>query len=122
MNKENDLQNQLLAEHSQYNISSEEESNEANEKGNPFGARIFITFIWIQGIRSDWNILYVPNEQQIYCANGENKSYDALRFRCYVKDKLSTAVIEMNYFTGEMKELRKQVNENQYINSWSEII
>lgn len=74
MDEEIDLQNQLLAEFSQYEINSEDESNEEKRNQNKFGALIFITFIWIQGIRSNSNLMYVPNEQQIYCSNGENKS------------------------------------------------
>lgn len=83
---EEELQSQLLAEFRDYKLNSENETGEKdqeNKKSGKFGALILISFIWIQGIRSDSNLIYVPREQQIYCGNGENKSYDALRFRCY---------------------------------------
>lgn len=87
MDEEINLQNQLLAEYSQYKKKRHE---------NKFGALIFITFIWIQGIRSNSNLMYVPHEQQMYCSNGENKSYDALRFRCYVSNCQAKVYLRKN--------------------------
>lgn len=96
MDEENNLQKQLLAEYSQCHINSEDESDEESRKENKFGALIFVAFIWIQGIRSNSNLMYVPNEQQIYCSNGENKSYDALRFRCYVSNCQAKIYLKKN--------------------------
>lgn len=86
---EEELQTQLLSEFGDYESESNESESEYVSKKSivkKLGALVLVTFIWIQGIRSNSNLIYVPKEEQIYCCNGENKSYDAFRFRCYVKN------------------------------------
>lgn len=85
---EAELQKQLLSEFKDYESEHEVDENSTNGNKtetyeNKFRALVLISFIWIQGLRSNSNLMYVPDEQQMYCANGENRSYDALRFRCY---------------------------------------
>lgn len=62
------LQEDLLAEFSNYNYSE----HKVTEKSRH-----------IQAFRCDSNVLYVPEQQQMYCVNGFNKTLNALRFRCY---------------------------------------
>lgn len=73
------LQEELLAEFSNYNYSE----HKVTEKSRHIGGFILISFIWIQAFRCDSNVLYVPEQQQMYCVNGFNKTLNALRFRCY---------------------------------------
>lgn len=90
---EKQLQAELLQEFQTYEIEDDEKPEDENDdilseesrdsQSHPFAAYILITFLWIHGFRSNSNLIYVPNEQQIYCGNGENKKLDAIRFRCY---------------------------------------
>lgn len=90
---EKELQAELLEEFQSYDIENSGkkvgngEDNEKNEsesdESNHLTAFIIITVLWIQGMRANSNLIYVPDEQQIYCGNGENKAQDAIRFRCY---------------------------------------
>lgn len=87
MNEE-ELKNQLLSEFHDYSSGNEDDEIDQDDESslNKIGALLLISFIWIQGIRSNSNLMYVPHERQIYCANGENKSYEAIRFRCYANN------------------------------------
>lgn len=79
---EEELQKQLLSEFQDYSRENEDEGkNESYKSSKAIGAFILISFIWIQGVRSNSNLIYVPSEQHIYAANGENKTYDAIPFR-----------------------------------------
>lgn len=126
---EEELQKQLLSEFQDYSCENEDEGKKENlEIGKAIGAFILISFIWIKGIRSNSNLIYVPNEQQIYAANGENKTYDAIRFRCYVENcqckvylrKDGTAVCEAN-LTHRHESMYAKYREMECINAMKNI-
>lgn len=77
------LQAQLLAEYDGYESESSGHDQNYDNENNQIGSFILLNFIWIQGLRTNSNLIYVPDEQQIYCGNGVNRKYDEFRFRCY---------------------------------------
>lgn len=69
---EKQLQAELLQEFATYEIEDDETSDDGNEdtrseesrdNGNhQIAAFVLITFLWVQGLRSNSNLIYVPSE------------------------------------------------------------
>lgn len=88
------LQAELLAEYSNYEYSDDREKEKTSDIRT--SALILISLIWIQGFRANSNLMYIPQEQQIYCANGFIKSDGALRFRCYCEGCDAKVYLQQN--------------------------
>lgn len=88
------LRKQLLLEFADHEVEIErkdkenlENNSHENLENNSYAGLVFIAYIWIQGFQKNSNLIYVNSEEQIYSSNGYNKTYDAIRFRCYCNDK-----------------------------------
>lgn len=83
MNNE-DLGNLLLQEFDAHHFDDEIENE--NETSVSVTQLIFISFIWIEGMRSNSNLMWVPDEQNLYYRNYYNKKYDAWGYTCCCKE------------------------------------
>lgn len=81
MNDE-DLGNLLLQEFDAHHV--DDESDNESETSVGVTHMIFIVFFWIQGLKSDSNLMWVPDEQNLYYRNCYNKKYEAWAMGVYV--------------------------------------
>lgn len=85
MNDE-DLQAKLLKE---FSDSDSDKNIDVDKNRNTLSPFVFLAFIFLHGIQNTSNVIYVPDDKQLYLENGFNKTLDAIRFRCYQYHKLS---------------------------------
>lgn len=83
MNDE-DLGNLLLEEFDAHHSGNDDESR--NESSSGTNARIahiiLIAVIWMEGLRSNSNVMWIPDEQNLYYRNCYNKKYEAWGYTC----------------------------------------
>lgn len=73
-----DLRSKLLAEFDQH-ITDDESENENLNIGF-----IVITFIWIQGLRANSKLMWVPDENNLYYANVQSREYEAMGYTIHM--------------------------------------
>lgn len=118
-----DLRNKLLAEFLDHSIEDETENENPNT-----GGLVIVTFIWIQGLRENSKLMWVPNEENLYYANVRSREYDAMGYTCYVK-KCTARIYLKDDGTAFKTQIREHCNhetmysvyrEMQYINAMKE--
>lgn len=78
MDNEQVLQN-LLEE---YNLNDDETEHTGNSSFNLLGI-VFMTFIWIEGLRAGFKLIWIADQECLYYINGKNKNGTACT--CIVK-------------------------------------
>lgn len=86
MDDNDELAQKLLGEYNLIEDKDDEQTEQTVQKNNTIGAAgiIFMAFIWIEGLRAGSKLVWIPQEENLYYVNGQNKNGTACT--CIVKE------------------------------------